>query len=88
MAIDERSAPSEVKAPAMAIERAVPKLNCVCDSSAKFDGMSMSLLAIRPPVTRWLCAAAGAAKSAPASSRPAAFTNPFICCTPFFTALC
>ena len=47
--IDERSAPSEVKAPAMAMARAVPKLNCVCESSIISVGISRSLSIRSPP---------------------------------------
>lgn len=47
--IDERSAPSDVKAPAIAIARAVPKLNWVCDNSTISPGISTSLSISRPP---------------------------------------
>ncbi len=78
--IDERSAPSDVKAPAMAIERAVPKLNCVCDSSSRSVGITMSLSAIMPPVLSCCAAAVVADAIANAAVRKSAVR--FICCCP------
>lgn len=41
--------PEEVKAPAMAIDRAVPRLKVVCESSKRSDGVTMSRSINKPP---------------------------------------
>ena len=64
--IDERSAPSDVNAPAMAMARAVPKLNWVCDNSAISPGIITSLSISRPPhpLSGFLAEAAAVAATA------------------------
>ena len=59
--IDDKSAPSEVKAPPIPITRAVPK-TCVCESCARSVAHNMSWFSTEPPNSRPVfCACKGAA---------------------------
>ena len=62
--IDERSAPSEVKAPPIPITRAVPN-GCDRESAAKSVDIIRSLLYVSPPNSRfWACNGAAATQAA------------------------